>query len=118
MNQSELIRVRAEGAHKTISFSPAHLDSVDSAKQIAGHVSELLSSDCSETSQHSHLHLDFKNIDRINSVWLNELIGINSEARNHGIRVVLLDVQQSVRDVFEVTRLERMFEFSSSVENA
>jgi anti-anti-sigma factor len=118
MSQTELIRVRAEGAHKTVSFSPTHLDSVDSARQVAGHVSELLNSDRSETSQHSHLNLDFKNIDRLSSAWLNALIGINSEARNRGIRVVLLDVQQSVRDIFEVTRLERMFEFSSTVENA
>jgi anti-anti-sigma factor len=118
MSQTELIRVRAEGGHKTISFSPTHLDNVDSTRKIADHVSELLNSDRSETNQHSHLNLDFKNIDRLSSAWLNELIGINSEARNRGIRVVLLDVQQSVRDVFEVTRLERLFEFSSSVENA
>jgi nucleotide-binding universal stress UspA family protein len=35
------------------------------------------------------------------------LIGINSQARNCGVRLVLLDVQEAVRDVFALTRLER-----------
>ena len=64
------------------------------------------------------VQLDFTNVDRITSAGLNELIGINSHARNHGIRLELVDVQQAVRDVFELTRLERMFKFTSTALNA
>jgi anti-anti-sigma factor len=116
MSQAETIRVRADGGHKTVSLSPWLLDDIDSARWIADQVSEFINSDHHHTSQDSHLRLDFQEIERLNSAWLNELIGINRQARNRGIRVVLLNVQDSVRDVFAVTRIERMFEFSTTVE--
>ena len=44
-------------------------------------------------------------------------IGLNSEARSRGIFIQLLDVCPSVRDVFKLTRLERMFEFGTVASN-
>lgn len=118
MSQVETLRVRADGGHKTVSLSPWHLQGHDTARQVAGQVSELIHSNEVEPSEESHLRIDFQEIEQLNSLWLNALIGINSQARNRGIRVVLLNVQDSVRDIFAVTRLERMFEFSSTGENA
>lgn len=60
------------------------------------------------------LNLDLKRVERISSDGLNELIGINSLARSRGVRLVLLDVQEAVRGIFALTRLERMFEFECS----
>jgi|SRR6056297_649698 len=60
------------------------------------------------------VHLPFGHIDRLSSAGLNELIAANTYARNLGIRIVLVDVQNTVRDVFELTRLERMFDFEST----
>lgn len=54
--------------------------------------------------------LDLQRIERINSTGLNKLIGMSRKARNSGVRLVLLNVQDSVRDIFVLTRLERMFE--------
>jgi anti-anti-sigma factor len=116
MTDTELFRVSKEGSARTISFSHNHLNDTHTARQIAWHLSELMGGDKS-TGHDSRLNLDFGNIDWISSAGLNELIGINSRARNHGIRLVLLDVQESVRDVFAFTRLERMFEFGSTSVN-
>ncbi len=118
MTQTELIRVSSDGSHRTVSFSTDHLNQTHTARQIAGHVSELIANAFAHAVHDSCLNLDFKHIDRINSTALNELIGINSHARHRGIRLVLLDVQETVRDVFKLTRLERMFEFGSSSVNS
>jgi anti-anti-sigma factor len=118
MTDSDLIRVSKEGSARTVSFSRNHLNDIHTARQIAEHLSELIGGEKPPGGHDSRLNLDFGNIDRISSAGLNELIGINSRARSHGIRLVLLDVQESVRDVFTHTRLERMFEFGSTSVNA
>ena len=114
MSHAEMIQVRADGAEKTVSFSPDHLNCVATAGQIAFHLMELMGSLKVCESENHCLKLDFTRVDRINSAGLNELIGINSHARSRGIRLELLDVQQAVRDVFELTRLERLFQFSTT----
>lgn len=91
---------------------------METARQISWQLSELIGEDKSQDDHQEVLNLDFKEIDWISSAALNELIGINSQARSQGVRIVLVDVQQSVRDVFALTRLERMFEFSSSTVQA
>lgn len=120
MSQVELIRVSSVGSEKTVSVSPDHLNNIKTARQIAWQMGELLSSQASQESDGDggRLNLNFSNIDRLNSEGLNELIGINAQARSQGVQLVLLDVQETVRQVFEVTRLERMFEFASSPLNA
>ena len=114
MSTLGLIRVSAEGNSRSVSFSAEHINEINTARQIAWQLGELIGDDIESDNHNDVLNLDFKDIDRISSAGLNELIGINSHARSLGVRVVLVDVQQSVRDVFALTRLERMFEFASS----
>ncbi|MDG2221462.1 MAG: STAS domain-containing protein [Rubripirellula sp.] len=59
----------------------------------------------------SRLALDLSEVSQIRSVGLNSLIAVNSSSRCVGLSVVLLNIQASVREVFSLTRLERMFEF-------
>jgi len=114
MSQLELIRISFEGTSRMVSFSSENINRIETARQISWQLTELLSNDKSIDNEQDSLNLDFKEIDRISSAGLNELIAINSQARNLGVQLVLVDVQQSVRDVFALTRLERMFEFGSS----
>lgn len=118
MSQVELIRVSAAGSAKTVSFSLEHINRMDTARQIGGQVSELLDSETWSKAEADCLNLDFKEIHWISSAALNELIGINSTARSQGIKLILLDVPKNVRDIFALTRLERMFEFASSAVHA
>lgn len=120
MSQVELIRVHCEGAEKIIWFSADALNNMTTARQIALQLGEIVANEPTGGDQAtacddvSRLNLDFKDVDWLNTDGLNELIGINNQARGRGVRLVLLDVQESVRDIFAVTRLERMFEFSTS----
>ncbi len=114
MSQIDLIRVKDAGTDWTVSFSPEHLNRMETARQIGTQLSELLDREIADDDDDGCLNLDFKDIHWISSAGLNELIGIKSVARSQGVRLILLDVPETVRDVFALTRLERMFEFSSS----
>ena len=74
-----------------------------------------LGSDAESEAVDAVLLLDMSDIERITSEGLNELTGFNSEARSQGVSVQLLDVCNTVRDVFKVTRLERMFEWNDRI---
>ncbi len=110
MSDDELIRVRVEGSETTVSFSPDHINRTETARKISCDLYELIEHQQSEDTESDHIVLNLENIDRIGSAGLNELIGIKSKARSHGVRLVLSNVQEPVRDVFAMTRLERMFE--------
>ncbi len=99
-----------------VSFSSEHINRMETARQIGWQLSELIGKDFAKLQDDACLKLDFKQIHWISSAGLNELIGINSQARSHGVRVVLVNVPPSVRDIFAITRLERMFEFSGQLE--
>lgn len=114
MSQAELIRVRVDGSNRVVSLSPEHLNQIGAARQLGSHLSDIIE----EGADGTRLSLDFQGVDRITSVGLNELIGINSQARSQGVQLVLMNVCDSVRGVFALTRLERMFEFHSSTVTA
>lgn len=109
MSQSEYFRVNVEGPQQTIIFSEQHLNSSETAVKVGQLLRDRLDEGAAEC-----LNVDLTNIGRINSAGLNELISINSQCRSLGVRLVLIDVRDSVREIFALTRLERMFEFYST----
>ncbi|TWU59028.1 STAS domain protein [Rubripirellula tenax] len=111
MNSNELIRVRVHGAETTVTFSPDDINRTDTARQISSDFGDWIEGTQYDDCPLDSVVLDFREIDRIGSAGLNGLIGINSKARSHGVRLILSNVQESVLDVFALTRLERMFEF-------
>jgi anti-anti-sigma factor len=117
MSIAETLQVTSQGLLTTITLDEDNLNQVGAGQNISTHLREMAEDE--ELLRRSiQLNLDLKRIDRITSAGLNELIGINSLARSRGIRVVLLDVQVSVREIFALTRLERMFEFRCSAATA
>ena len=113
MPSSGSLQVTSQGSQTTIALLQDHLNEVGAGSWISIHLEALAAIEpCSQNSL--RLNLDLRQVDRITSAGLNELIGINSLARSRGIRLVLLDVQESVREIFALTRLERMFEFHCS----
>ena len=113
MSTDASIRVTSQGFQATIPLLQDHLNQVGAGREISTQLKELAAVNSSSRSS-IQLNLDLKQVERITIAGLNELIGINSLARSSGIRLVLLDVQESVREIFALTRLERMFEFRNS----
>lgn len=100
-----------EGTERVVLIPHEEINDSLAAREISVQLVELIDSETdSEEGELETLHLDLHQIDWISSVGLNELIGIHRRARSRGIRLVLSNVRESVRDVFALTRLERTFE--------
>lgn len=112
MSQAEVGKTRFSGDSRVVSLNHKSLNTTGAIAECMGILAELgqeAASGCSVPS----LFVDMSEVERITSEGLNELIGLNSEARAQGISIQLLDVCPRVRDVFKLTRLERMFEFGT-----
>ena len=112
MSQTEGGKTVISSEGRVVSLTHESLNATNAITECMEILAELgqeAAAGCPEPS----LLVDMSEIERITSEGLNELIGLNSEARARGISVQLLDVCPSVRDVFKLTRLERMFEFGS-----
>jgi anti-anti-sigma regulatory factor len=112
MSQAEAIKTGFSGECRVVSMTPKSLQATGAVAECMGVLAEL-GQQTSADGLVPSLFVDMSEIDRITSEGLNELIGLNSEARAQGVTVQLLDVCPSVRDVFKLTRLERMFEFGT-----
>ena len=99
--------------HQMVVFPSAKLiNRRRSAKQITSQVSAALkrSGDCPTTD----LVLDMSDVDWISSAGLNELIQMQTQSRASGITFRLRSTCETVREVFRITRLERIFQFDSA----
>jgi anti-anti-sigma factor len=114
MSHMQLIRISQNANSPLVSFTSEHLNRLDTAREIGLQLIELIDNCRTLAGDQDCLNLDFSHIDRISSAGLNELIGINSQARSHGVRMVLVNVPKPIREIFAMTRLERLFEFSTT----
>ena len=114
MIHQETMKVFRRGSDTVISFTRDQLNQLESARRIFNEFSELIENGLCRSHPIDEIKVDFGEIDRISSIGLNGLIQMNCKSRNHGVRLVLADVPESVLEVFELTRMERMFEFSST----
>ena len=120
MSQPKLIKIHTDGQRRVVWFSPEHINDLTSARRIATQITELLEErygdiDLEMTDPESGEHeltIDMSKIAFLSSVGLNELIALNRQARVRGVQLVLADVQDSVKNILALTRLERLFRFS------
>lgn len=112
MSQTEVGKTGFSGESRVISMTHKTLNATGATAECMGVLAELGQSTAAGRSG-TCLLVDMSEIERITSEGLNELIALNSEARSRGVFIQLLDVCPSVRDVFKLTRLERMFEFGT-----
>ena len=62
--------------------------------------------------------LDMSRVEYVPSLGLGALVGLMRRLRQDGHRFVLVGVQHQVRILFSITRLDKLFEFRSNVEEA
>jgi len=112
MVQAEVGKIGFQGECRVLALSHKSLNQTGALKDCMGVLAEL-AEEADPGCSTPMLFIDMSDIERITSEGLNELIGLNSEARGSGVSIQLLEVCPAVRDVFKLTRLERMFEFGT-----
>ncbi|TWU25002.1 putative anti-sigma factor antagonist BtrV [Novipirellula galeiformis] len=103
---------------QTVCCSTSQLNSLKTARQLSddlvGWINAAPKPEPAASKPRPTLNLDLGDVDWLSSVGINELIQVNRKARKVGVKFVLTEVGDSVREVFELTRLERMFHVVSS----
>ena len=105
-----------------MSFSADDINQVEAARKATEKFARLLTEllgDVPGTEFHdigkisgASVRMDLAEMDWLSSVALNELISMNRHAKSRGLRFILENANDTIRGVFTLTRLERMFEFT------
>jgi anti-sigma B factor antagonist len=62
--------------------------------------------------------LDMSHVSYIDSAGLGSLVALLKDARNQGKSIVLASLKPNVKRIFEMTRLDRVFKISDTLEEA
>jgi anti-sigma B factor antagonist len=99
--------LRFEHADRRIVLLPDQLSHGNVVQDILRLVGESLDAEGVDV-----IELDLSEMQMITSFTLNELITLNTRAKSCGVRLVLTNMANELRDIFTITRLERMFELT------
>ena len=114
--QPSLIEVQSTGTNPIGRFATDDINQTGKARSIAAEITQLIEDfygdeSSADSVEDRELSIDMSEISFMASVGLNELINLNRKARGQGVGLILSNVQDSVREVFALTRLERSFRF-------
>lgn len=99
-----------------VSFRTEDINRASTARRIATEIEDLLAD--ARLGPDQNLEVDLRGTTWLSTTALNQLIWVQRKARRREVSLVLLNVQSRVRNVFAMTRLERLFSFGQSRENA
>lgn len=106
---SDEIMVIQQGDRTVVVLAPIIPGDRTAARQIGPSLIELL-----DDRRPACLVVDFARIGHIGSEGLNQLISVNSHARAGGIRLELTNLDETLQEVFRITRLDRLFDVRSA----
>lgn len=111
MSEQNLVEMRVDRGHTTLRIHASELSQL----RLMGDLSSELCRKIEQNDQAvDHVEVDFSTTGQIGSEGLNCLMILKSKIRQHDVDVILCNVNSPVRDVFRLTRLERLFEFDDS----
>lgn len=88
-----------------VALGPSAVCDVSKTHDLGPQLIQLLDADRPQV-----LWVDLGQIEQVSSECLNQLISVNCHARSKGIQLVLANLCQPLREVFRITRLDRLFE--------
>ena len=92
----------------TVQFIDARILDEPKLEQVATDVIELLN----KTSE-ERVILDFRNVQFMTSSMLGKLVQINKKCKEFKIKLKLAAISSDIRQVFKITKLDKLFEIES-----
>ncbi|WP_372896910.1 STAS domain-containing protein [Stieleria sp.] len=115
MTQATAVEIHFHDCSLVVSPSLKVINRRKSARKISSKVNDAL--DQPREHMVTDVIVDLGQVTWISSAGLNELIRLRAQSRASGIHLRLRSLNEAVRDVFRITRLERIFEFEGNPEN-
>ncbi|MEO1528492.1 MAG: STAS domain-containing protein [Planctomycetota bacterium] len=107
-SEDSAFEIRLDGCEMILSPTALAMNEPVSVRAMTDSVDRLLNEP--RPNLITDLIVDFAQIERITSVGLNELIQLKQRVGRSGVGVKLRSVTEDVRQVFQITRLERIFD--------
>lgn len=85
--------------------------------QIVNGETELLSSAMHSLSEVSAIKLDLARVTTLDAGGLGTMLELRERAEARGIRFELMNITKQIRRVFEITRLDSVFQITAGVES-
>ncbi|QDV83205.1 STAS domain-containing protein [Planctomycetes bacterium TBK1r] len=115
MTQATAVEIHFHDCSLVVSPSLKVINRRKSARKISSKVNDAL--DQPREHMVTDVIVDLGQVTWISSAGLNELIRLRAQSRASGIHLRLRSLNEAVRDVFRITRLERIFEYEGNPEN-
>ena len=68
--------------------------------------------------QTKRLVIDFKNVDYMSSLGLRALTRAVKEAQKSSVKIVVANLNETMREIFQISRFDKLFPLFDSVEAA
>jgi anti-sigma B factor antagonist len=101
--------IRKHPQRTVVALGPSAICDVAKTQDLGSQLIGLLDAD-----RPSLLVVDLQQVGQISSECLNQLINVNCYARSNGVKLILANLCQPLREVFRITRLDRLFEITDS----
>lgn len=111
MSDRSLVETKDHQGHTTVRIQAQSLSEFADVSELSNELCRTIEQNEDPIDQ---VEVDFASTGQITSAGLNCLMILKSKVRRHEVDFVLCNVNSPVRDVFRLTRLERLFDFDQS----
>lgn len=113
MTAQSRIKVSEHDGVSIVRFVDKKIVDSGSIEQLGDELNRLITED-----KRSNLLLNFEGVDFLSSAALNKLIFLNKEAKNISGRIKISNLRDEIREVFNISRLDRWFDIRSTQDEA
>ena len=113
MTQASRLMIVDDGGLTEIEFVDRNILDEANIQQIGEEIGRVL-----EKKGHPRLLINFQNVDHLSSAALGMLITLNTKVADKGGHLALTNISGQIREVFTITKLDRLFEIHPSIVEA
>jgi len=112
-NSTSRLNISQNNNVTTISFLDRNILDELSIQQIGDELSTLI-----ESTPSPKLLVNFANVEHLSSAALGMLINLNTKIRGKGGQLRLANIAPPIQELFELTKLDKLFRIFDSIEDA
>ena len=103
------LRMESKGNTLVIYFTETRILEESKIRHVGDELIKLLNK-----TNEEHLLLDFRGVDFMSSAMLGTLIRFNKKCKEFKVKLKLCEISPGIREVFKITRLEKVFDIYAS----
>jgi anti-sigma B factor antagonist len=108
-SESSVVKVSQQNDRLVVAVGEIAMQDLSEVRDFGARLIELLESESPKV-----LVVDLGKIRHLSSESLNQLISVNCHARGRGTQLVLANLCGPLMDVFQITRLDRLFDVAEN----